>query len=128
MLRDASRAGGDHEKRVDATVQVSTIGSFRPGLVALTSAAFALDALYGVATHLIPAPAKSPKSRGVKVVERVKRGVSPQSLAKEWPRAIPRVFKERATGLTWSPRLTACRCSTSRPVTSGLLRAALDAP
>jgi hypothetical protein len=67
---------------------------FRPGLVAITSAAFALDALYGVATRLIPDPGTR-GDRGARVVERLKRGVSPGKLAAHWPTLIRHLFDER---------------------------------
>jgi hypothetical protein len=76
-----ARAGGD-------------VYEFRPGLVALTSAAFSLDALYGVAKHLVPDPGAK-RDRGARVAERLKRGVSPGKLATTWPKRIRHLFDER---------------------------------
>lgn len=67
---------------------------FRPGLVAITAAAFALDAFYGVAKQLVPDPGtKSP--RGAVVAERLKRGVAGGPKAHTWSHRIKALFKTR---------------------------------
>jgi hypothetical protein len=83
-----------HEAFARDAHEAKDVYEFRPGLVALTSAAFALDALYGVAKHLIPDPGTK-GHRGAIVAERLKRGVTPGKLAAKWPQRIRDLFDER---------------------------------
>ena len=82
-----------HECLARRAHDAKDIYEYRPGLVAITSAAFALDALAGVARTLgIDASAKR---RGGEVAERLKRGVMPQKVSAEWPLSIVDLFRER---------------------------------
>ena len=83
-----------HERHALKARAARDIYEYRPGLIAITSSAFALDALYGVAKGLIPDPGAK-GSLGAKVGERVKRGVSPGKLAQSWPGRIGDLFKLR---------------------------------
>ncbi len=79
------------------------VNEFRPSLMAMTAAAFALDALYGVGQQLIPPPGgTSPKNRpsrrpprGPQVAELLKRGVSPGKLARSCPERITALYDTR---------------------------------
>jgi hypothetical protein len=83
-----------HESLAKEARQGVDVYEFGPGLVALTCAAFALDALYDVAKPLIPNP-RSAGKRAAIVAERLKRGVWPGRLAVTWPTRIGRIFDER---------------------------------
>jgi hypothetical protein len=83
-----------HEAFAREARAVGDVYEYRPGLVALTSAAFSLDALYGVARQLVPDPGTR-GDRGAMVAERLKRGVSPGKLAATWPKRIHHLFDER---------------------------------
>ena len=83
-----------HERHALRAHESRDIYEYRPGLIAITSSAFALDALYGVAKDLIPDPGAK-GSLGAKIGERVKRGVSPGKLAQSWPDRIGDLFRLR---------------------------------
>ena len=84
----------DHEDDARRTRLLKPAEEFRPGLVAITAAAFALDAFYGVAEQHVPDPAtRSP--RGAVVAERLKRGVAGGPKAYTWPQRIKALFKTR---------------------------------
>jgi hypothetical protein len=83
-----------HERHALRARESRDIYEYRPGLIAITSSAFALDALDGVAKELIPDPGAK-GSLGAKIGERVKRGVSPGKLAQSWPNRIGDLFKLR---------------------------------
>ena len=84
----------DHEAEARRVRFLKPAEEFRPGLVAITAAAFALDAFYGVAEQLVPDPGtESP--RGAVVAERLKQGVAGGPKAYTWPLRIKALFKTR---------------------------------
>jgi hypothetical protein len=113
-----------HERLARLARNRGDLYDFRPGLVALTAAAFALDALYEVAKDLVPLslptrvgrewprrwknavrelrgkPRERRGDHGRRVGERLKQGVSARKhaagkLTSKWPRRIGRLFDER---------------------------------
>jgi hypothetical protein len=93
----------EQETVARAARATNPVDEFRPSLVAMTAAAFSLDALYGVGQLLIPPPggdlpkrrASRRPPRGAQVAELLKRGVSPGKLALEWPARITALYEAR---------------------------------
>jgi hypothetical protein len=82
-----------HECLAKRAREAGDVHEYRPGLVAITSAAFALDALAGVAAEL--GFEQRSGRRGGTIAERLKRGVDPGKLSAEWPRRILNLLEER---------------------------------
>lgn len=90
-----------HERDALRARENRDIYEYRPGLIAITSSAFAIDALTGVARGLIPNTGTKAR-RGSVAVERLKRGVSPGKLAQSWPGRIGGLFKLRREAVHFS--------------------------
>jgi hypothetical protein len=94
----------DHEKDARLARETDPTTEHLSGLVAIAAAAFALDALYGVATSLIPIPevddrsrtcSSSGSSRPRRVGDRLRRGVSPGKVAESWLERIKELYATR---------------------------------
>jgi hypothetical protein len=68
---------------------------FKPALVAVTAASFALDALYGVVRNLIPLAPSRARPRWATIFETLKRGVSKGAGAASWLGEFKWLFKTR---------------------------------
>jgi hypothetical protein len=101
----------DHEDEARRTRVLKPAEEYRPGLVAITATAFALDAFYGVARELIPDPGVK-GARGVVVAERLKRGVAGGPKAHTWPQRIEALFKTRQRLCTSERRRCRPSCTT----------------
>jgi hypothetical protein len=125
----------DHEKDARLARETDPTTEHLSGLVAIAAAAFALDALYGVATSEIPVPEvdNPPRPRPLdrlvrwlkrkrrrrwsharRVSDRLRRGVSPGKLAESWWERIRKLyatrdavvhFREQDAAPVWHPGL-----------------------
>lgn len=103
----------DHEREAREARRRDPAYEHLPGLVAIAGAAFALDALYGVARGLIPVEEvdraedggdEAGRKRARHVAERLRRGVSPGRLAQTWPARIRELYKTRDEAMHYGER------------------------
>ena len=103
----------DHEREARKARRSDPVYEHLPGLVAIAGAAFALDALYGVARGLIPvdevdrAEDRGDEAGGKRarhVADRLRRGVSPGKLVETWPARIRDLYKTRDEAVHYSER------------------------
>lgn len=97
----------DHEHAARDAREKDLTTEHLSGLVAIAAAAFALDALYGVARRLIHVPeiddGESPdfadeehgRRRARHVADRLRRGVSPGRLAESWHGRVRELYRTR---------------------------------
>lgn len=89
----------EHERIAWETRTTAPADELRPALVAITAAAFALDALYGSSVERfgVPTPEVScdESARWRRVAEAMRRGVSPASVAESWRDRIQELFDQR---------------------------------
>jgi hypothetical protein len=113
----------DHENFAAEAREAAPVDELRPALVAITAAAFALDAFYDVAGNYVDAAVSAKSSRGAKVAERLKRGVGPGKLAQDWPERIQALFELRREAVhsarkSWNPSRMRLSARTSIRATS----------